>query len=155
MALLSGCSSCFAKREDLAHVRAIDLALELLFRLISVWWKGHATVEPLEREVIPAFKAHRLLYRSNLGSRVITKKKTREVTPERHGQNLAMAVLHVPHSPYTLNPAPYTLHPTPCTLHREPYTLHTKSYIMHPTPYTLHPTPYTLHSLPYIMHPTH
>ena len=72
------------------------------------------------------FEAHRLVYHSILGLRVIKKKSGVHACSRVSSARLES----LSHEPYPLHPTPQNQHPTPNT--------------QHPTPYTLHPTPYTL-----------
>jgi len=44
------------------------------------------------------FKAHRLLYHSTLGLRVIKKKKKKQLLPGSQGHNLTLTVVYLPYS---------------------------------------------------------
>ena len=87
------------------------------------------------------FKAHRPLYHSTLGSKVMKKTKELPVELERgrrvHARGRRALHPTPPHpEPCALYPAPCTLHPAPCTLHPAPCT-------PHPAPCTLNPEPDT------------
>ena len=66
------------------------------------------------------FKAHRLVYHSTLGLRVIKKKNIKKVHPEP--------------KPSTLKPYPATFDPKPSTLNPTPYTLNPKFQTLNPSP---------------------